>query len=100
MGYLAMARRRFFGLGAYVVGNLTTLRFEENYWLALLAVVPINAAVAYVLSFPLFRLPRLPLRYRHSRRRPTCLSHLQVLELVYRRYFRHKRGSSAGDRGL
>jgi branched-chain amino acid transport system permease protein len=56
MGYLAMGQAAFFGLGAYVVGNLTTLRFEENYWLALLAVVPINAAVAYVLSFPLFRL--------------------------------------------
>jgi branched-chain amino acid transport system permease protein len=56
MGYLAMGQAAFFGLGAYVVGNLTTLRFEENYWLALLAVIPVNGAVAYVLSFPLFRL--------------------------------------------
>jgi len=56
MGYLAMGQAAFFGLGAYVVGNLTTLRFEENYWLALLAVILVNAAVAYALSFPLFRL--------------------------------------------
>jgi branched-chain amino acid transport system permease protein len=56
MGYLAMGQAAFFGLGAYVVGNLTTLRFEENYWLALLAVIFVNAAVAYALSFPLFRL--------------------------------------------
>jgi branched-chain amino acid transport system permease protein len=56
MGYLAMGQAAFFGLGAYVVGNLTTLRFEIDYWLALLAVVPITAAIAYLLSFPLFRL--------------------------------------------
>jgi branched-chain amino acid transport system permease protein len=56
MGYLAMGQAAFFGLGAYVVGNLTTLRFELDYWVALLAVVPITAAIAYVLSFPLFRL--------------------------------------------
>src|ERR1700688_1375579 len=56
MGYLAMGQAAFFGLGAYVVGNLTTLRFEENYWLALLATVPITVIVAYLLSFPLFRL--------------------------------------------
>ena len=51
-----MGQAAFFGLGAYVVGNLTTLRFEEDYWVALLAVVPITAIIAYVLSFPLFRL--------------------------------------------
>ena len=56
MGYLAMGQAAFLGLGAYVVGNLTTLRFEENYWLALLATVPITGIVAYLLSFPLFRL--------------------------------------------
>jgi branched-chain amino acid transport system permease protein len=56
MGYLAMGQASFFGLGAYVVGNLTVLRFELDYWPALLAAVLITAAVAYVLSFPLFRL--------------------------------------------
>jgi branched-chain amino acid transport system permease protein len=56
MGYLAMGQAAFFGLGAYVVGNLTTLRFEEDFWLALLATVPITGLVAYLLSFPLFRL--------------------------------------------
>lgn len=56
MGYLAMGQAAFFGLGAYVVGNLTTLRFEEDFWLALLATVPITGIVAYLLSFPLFRL--------------------------------------------
>src|ERR1700692_4072442 len=55
MGYLAMGQAAFLGLGAYVVGNLTTLRFEENYWLALLAVGPLNAAGAYVRGFSVFR---------------------------------------------
>jgi branched-chain amino acid transport system permease protein len=56
MGYLAMGQAAFFGLGAYVVGNLTVLRFEEDFWLALAATVLITGAAAYVLSFPLFRL--------------------------------------------
>jgi branched-chain amino acid transport system permease protein len=56
MGYLAMGQASFFGLGAYVVGNLTVLRFEENYWVALLVAVLITGAVGYLLSFPLFRL--------------------------------------------
>jgi branched-chain amino acid transport system permease protein len=56
MGYLAMGQATFVGLGAYVVGNLTVLRFEIDYWPALLAAVLITGAVAYLLSFPLFRL--------------------------------------------
>jgi branched-chain amino acid transport system permease protein len=56
MGYLAMGQASFVGLGAYIVGNLTVLRFEENYWLALLAAVLITGATGYLLSFPLFRL--------------------------------------------
>jgi branched-chain amino acid transport system permease protein len=56
MGYLAMGQVSFFGLGAYVVGNLTVLRFELDYWPALLAAVLITGAAAYLLSFPLFRL--------------------------------------------
>ena len=56
MGYLAMGQASFFGLGAYVVGNLTVLRFEIDYWPALLIAVLFTAAVAYLLSFPLFRL--------------------------------------------
>jgi branched-chain amino acid transport system permease protein len=56
MGYLAMGQAAFFGLGAYVVGNLTVLRFEESFWLALVAAFVVTAAVAYLLSFPLFRL--------------------------------------------
>jgi branched-chain amino acid transport system permease protein len=56
MGYLAMGQAVFFGLGAYIVGCLTVLRFELNYWLAFLAAVTGAVIVAYVLSFPLFRL--------------------------------------------
>jgi branched-chain amino acid transport system permease protein len=56
MGYLAMGQASFFGLGAYIVGNLTYLRFELDYWPALLAAVLITGIVAYLLSFPLFRL--------------------------------------------
>jgi branched-chain amino acid transport system permease protein len=56
MGYLAMGQAGFFGLGAYVVGNLTVLRFEQDYWLALAAAIAVTAAVAWLLSFPLFRL--------------------------------------------
>src|SRR3974377_349805 len=39
MGYLAMGQASFFGLGAYIVGNLTVLRFELDYWTALLAAI-------------------------------------------------------------
>jgi branched-chain amino acid transport system permease protein len=56
MGYLAMGQASFFGLGAYVVGNLTVLRFEIDYWLALPAAALCTAGIAYLLSFPLFRL--------------------------------------------
>lgn len=56
MGYLAMGQAAFFGLGAYVVGNLTVLRFEESYWVGLAAAVLVAAVVAWLLSFPLFRL--------------------------------------------
>ena len=56
MGYLSMGQAGFFGLGAYVVGNLTVLRFEQDYWLALAAAIAVTAAVAWLLSFPLFRL--------------------------------------------
>jgi branched-chain amino acid transport system permease protein len=56
MGYLAMGQASFVGLGAYVVGNLTVLRFEIDYWLALVVAVLITGAIAYLLSFPLFRL--------------------------------------------
>ena len=51
MGYLAMGQAAFLGLGAYVVGNLTTLRFEENYWLALLATVPLTESSPISLVF-------------------------------------------------
>jgi branched-chain amino acid transport system permease protein len=56
MGYLAMGQAAFFGLGAYVVGNLTALRFEQSFWVALPAAMVVAAAVSYALSFPLFRL--------------------------------------------
>jgi branched-chain amino acid transport system permease protein len=56
MGYLAMGQAAFFGLGAYVVGNLTVLRFELDFWTAFLAAIAVSAIVAYLLSFPLFRL--------------------------------------------
>jgi branched-chain amino acid transport system permease protein len=56
MGYLAMGQAAFFGLGAYVVGNLTVLRFEQSFWLALAVATVLTAGVAYALSFPLFRL--------------------------------------------
>ena len=56
MGYLAMGQASFFGLGAYIVGNLTYLRFELDYWPALLAAVLITGIIACLLSFPLFRL--------------------------------------------
>jgi branched-chain amino acid transport system permease protein len=56
MGFLAMGQAAFFGLGAYVIGNLTVLRFEESYWAALVAALVITAVVAWLLSFPLFRL--------------------------------------------
>ena len=56
MGYLAMGQAAFFGLGAYVVGNLTVLRFDLDFWLALPIAVAVSAIAAYPLSFPLFRL--------------------------------------------
>jgi branched-chain amino acid transport system permease protein len=56
MGYLAMGQAAFFGLGAYVVGNLTVLRFELDFWVAFLAAIAVSSSVAYLLSFPLFRL--------------------------------------------
>lgn len=56
MGYLAMGQAAFFGLGAYVVGNLTVLRFELDFWVAFFAAIAVSAVAAYVLSFPLFRL--------------------------------------------
>ena len=56
MGYLAMGQASFFGLGAYVVGNLTVLRFELDFWVAFVAAIAASAIVAYLLSFPLFRL--------------------------------------------
>lgn len=56
MGYLAMGQAAFFGLGAYVVGNLTVLRFELSYWLAMAVAVVVAAVVSWILSFPLFRL--------------------------------------------
>jgi branched-chain amino acid transport system permease protein len=56
MGYLAMGQAGFFGLGAYVVGNLTVLRFELDFWVAFVAAIAASASVAYLLSFPLFRL--------------------------------------------
>jgi branched-chain amino acid transport system permease protein len=56
MGYLAMGQAAFFGLGAYVVGNLTVLRSEHSFWLAFSAAIAVTAVVSYLLSFPLFRL--------------------------------------------
>lgn len=56
MGYLAMGQAAFFGLGAYVIGNLTVLRFEADYWLALPVAILCTAAIAYLLTLPLFRL--------------------------------------------
>lgn len=56
MGYLAMGQAAFFGTGAYIVGNLTVLRFECNFWFALFFALVCLAIVAYLLSFPLFRL--------------------------------------------
>jgi branched-chain amino acid transport system permease protein len=51
-----MGQASFLGLGAYIVGNLTYLRFELDYWPALLVAVLITGIIAYLLSFPLFRL--------------------------------------------
>ncbi|MGD9535663.1 MAG: branched-chain amino acid ABC transporter permease [Alphaproteobacteria bacterium] len=56
MGYLAMGQGGFVGVGAYVVGNLTVQRFEIDFWAALPISVVITGALAYVFSFPLFRL--------------------------------------------
>lgn len=56
MGYLAMGQAAFFGLGAYVVGNLTVLRFEFSYWFAMAVAVVATAIVSWILSYPLFRL--------------------------------------------
>jgi branched-chain amino acid transport system permease protein len=55
-GYLSFCQAAFYGLGAYVVGNLTALRFQESYWLALLVAVVVSGVLAYLLTFPLFRL--------------------------------------------
>ena len=55
-GYLSFGQAAFYGAGAYIIGNLTTLRFGVNYWIAFLVAIVILAMVAYVLTFPLFRL--------------------------------------------
>jgi branched-chain amino acid transport system permease protein len=56
MGYLAMGQAGFFGVGAFVVANLTVVRFALDFWPALIAAIAVVAALAFVLSFPLFRL--------------------------------------------
>ena len=56
MGYLAMGQAAFFGTGAYIVGNLTVLRFEYDYWLALPVALTCIGLAAFLLSYPLFRL--------------------------------------------
>lgn len=56
MGYLAMGQAAFFGTGAYIIGNLTRLQFEYNFWLALPVALICLTILAWLLSFPLFRL--------------------------------------------
>ena len=56
MGYLAMGQGGFVGVGAYVVGVLTVQQFEFDFWAALPCSIIITCAIAYVLSYPLFRL--------------------------------------------
>lgn len=56
MGYLSMGQAAFFGTGAYIIGNLTALRFNLDFWLALPVAVIFIALLAYLISFPLFRL--------------------------------------------
>ena len=56
MGYLAMGQGGFVGVGAYVVGVLTVQQFEFDFWAALPCAIIITSALAYLLSYPLFRL--------------------------------------------
>lgn len=56
MGYLAMGQGGFVGVGAYVIGNLTIHQFELDFWAALPISVIVVGILAYLLSFPLFRL--------------------------------------------
>ena len=56
MGYLAMGQGGFVGVGAYVVGVLTVQQFEFDFWVALPCAIVITGALAFVLSYPLFRL--------------------------------------------
>ncbi len=56
MGYLAMGQGGFVGVGAYVVGVLTVHRYEFDFWVALPCAVVITSALAWLLTYPLFRL--------------------------------------------
>lgn len=56
MGYIPFGQAAFFGLGAYIVGNLTVHQFELNFWVAFLLMVSIMAVIGYLVSIPMFRL--------------------------------------------
>ena len=51
-----MGQGGFVGVGAYVVGVLTVQQFEFDFWAALPCAIVITSALAYLLSYPLFRL--------------------------------------------
>lgn len=56
MGYLPFGQAAFFGLGAYLVGNMTVLRFGLNFWVALVIAVAVTGVIGYLLAVPMFRL--------------------------------------------
>ncbi len=56
MGYLAMGQGGFVGVGAYVVGVLTVQQFEFDFWAALPCAIIITCILAFLLTYPLFRL--------------------------------------------
>lgn len=56
MGYLPFGQAAFFGLGAYIVGNLTVHQFRLNFWVAFLAMIVLMGVIGYLMAIPLFRL--------------------------------------------
>ena len=61
-GQISVGHAAFFGIGAYAYGAFTT-KLGMATWLALLAAAAVNAAVAYLVGRPIFRLrgPQLAL---------------------------------------
>lgn len=58
-GYLSFAQAAFFGLGAYTVASLTSLRASLSWWLAMVVALLVSALISYLLAVPLFRLKRI-----------------------------------------